>query len=100
MISREGDRVRVSGRLTIDAVTALYNSGLPPDGKPALVVDLGQVETVDSAAVSLLLSWLRRAQRDHISLSFSNVPDNLLSLTRLYGVDGLIPLCQEASSQP
>ena len=100
MISREGDRFRVSGRLTIDVVTALYNSGLPPDGNPALVVDLGQVEAVDSAAVSLLLSWLRRAQRDHLSLCFSNVPDNLMSLARMYGVAELIPICQEVSSQP
>ena len=100
MISRDGDRLQISGRLTIDVVTALYNSGLPADGKPALVVDLGKVEAVDSAAVSLLLSWLRRAQRDNVSLSFSNVPDNLISLARMYGVDKLIPLRQEVSTQP
>ena len=100
MISRDGDRFQVSGRLTIDVVTALFNSGLPPDGKSALVVDLGKVEAVDSAAVSLLLSWLRRAQRDHVSLCFSNVPDNLMSLARMYGVAELIPLCQEVSTQP
>ena len=90
----------VSGRLTIDAVTALYNGDLQANGKSALVVDLGKVEAVDSAAVSLLLSWLRRAQRDRVSLCFSNVPDNLLSLARLYGVDEFIPICQKASSQP
>ncbi len=100
MISRDGDRFQVSGRLTIDAVTTLYNSGLQPDGKSALVVDLGQVEAVDSAAVSLLLSWLRRAQRDHVSLCFLNVPDNLMSLARMYGVAELIPICQEVSTQP
>ncbi|MDE2310028.1 MAG: STAS domain-containing protein [Betaproteobacteria bacterium] len=99
MISRDGDRFQLSGRLTIDAVTALYNSGLPPDGESMLVVDLGKVEAVDSAAVSLLLSWLRRAQRDRVSLCFSNVPDNLMSLARMYGVAELIPLCQEVSKQ-
>jgi phospholipid transport system transporter-binding protein len=100
VISRDGDRFQVSGRLTIDVVTALFDSGLPPDGKSALVVDLGKVEAVDSAAVSLLLSWLRRAQRDHVSLCFSSVPDNLMSLARMYGVAELIPLCQEVSTQP
>ena len=100
MISRDGNRFQVSGPLTMDVVTALFDSGLSADGKPALVVDLGQVEAVDSAAVSLLLSWLRRAQRDNVSLSFSNVPDNLMSLARMYGVDKFIPLCQEVSTQP
>ncbi len=100
MINRDGGRCQITGPLTIDVVTALFNSGLPADGKSALVIDMDKVEAVDSAAVSLLLSWIRRAQHDHISLCFSNVPDNLLSLARLYGVDGFIPLCQEASAQP
>jgi len=100
VISRDGNRFQVSGPLTMDVVTALFNSGLPPDGKSALVVDLGKVEAVDSASVSLLLSWLRRAQRDQVSLCFSNVPDNLMSLARMYGVAEFIPLCQEVSTQP
>lgn len=100
MISRDGDSLQISGRLTIETVTGIFDTALQPAGKAGLAVDLGRVEAVDSAAVSLLLSWLRRAQRDQVQLCFFNVPDNLLSLARLYGVDGLIPLCREASSQP
>ena len=92
MIARDGDRLQVSGRLTMETVAALFNTGLPPDGDGALVIDLAQVEAVDSAAVSLLLSWLRRAQRNQVAISFVNVPDNLLSLARLYGVAELLPL--------
>lgn len=99
MITRDGDRLQVSGRLTMDTVAALFNAGLQPDGDGALVIDLEQVEAVDSAAVSLLLSWLRRAQRDQVALSFANVPDNLLSLARLYGVAELLPLCSKAAAQ-
>ena len=100
MISRDGNHFQVSGPLTMDAVAALLDSSLRLDGQSAVVVDLGKVEAVDSAAVSLLLSWLRRAQRDHVSLCFSNVPDNLMSLARMYGVAELIPLYREASTQP
>ena len=96
MIARDGDRLQVSGRLTIETVTGIFNTALQPTGKDGLVVDLGKVEAVDSAAVSLLLSWLRRAQRTQITLSFSNVPENLLSLARLYGVAELLPLCPAA----
>ena len=80
--------------------TELFNSGLQPNGKAALVVDMSQVEAVDSAAVSLILAWLREAQRSQVTLCFSHVPDNLLSLTRLYGVAELLPLCQDVSTQP
>jgi len=92
MIERDGERLKVSGRLTMDTVAALYDAGLQPDGDGRLEVDLAGVEAVDSAAVSLLLSWQRRAQRDNLKLSFANLPVNLLSLARLYGVAELLPV--------
>ncbi len=100
MIRREGNQVRVSGRLTMDTVATLFKSGLQPNGQTALVVDMSQVEAVDSAAVSLMLAWLREAQRSQVTLCFSNVPDNLLSLAHLYGVAELLPLCRDAAMQP
>ncbi len=95
MITRQGDCLQVSGRLTMETVSALFNTGLQPENGGDLVIDLAQVEAVDSAAVSLLLSWLRRAQSNQVAISFANVPDNLLSLARLYGVAGMLPLNQE-----
>lgn len=92
MIARAGNRLQVSGRLTMETVAVLFDTALQVNGSDALVIDLKQVEMVDSAAVSLLLSWLRRAQRNKVTLSFSHVPDNLLSLARLYGVAELLPV--------
>ena len=75
----------------METVTALYGADLQVGGKDALVIDFAKVEAVDSAAVSLLLCWLRRAQQQNAMLKFSNMPDNLLSLARLYGVAELFP---------
>jgi phospholipid transport system transporter-binding protein len=96
MITQDGGRLQVSGRLTMETVAALFDTDLQADASGALVVDLGKVEAVDSAAVSLLLSWLRRAQSNRVAISFDHVPDNLLSLARLYGVAELLPLRQVA----
>jgi phospholipid transport system transporter-binding protein len=100
MITRDGDRLQVSGRLTMETVAALFGTGLQGNEDGALVIDLARVEAVDSAAVGLLLSWLRRAQRDQVAISFANVPDNLLSLARLYGVAELLPLRNNSAAQP
>ncbi|CAH1385813.1 STAS domain-containing protein [Candidatus Nitrotoga sp. M5] len=100
MIERDGGYVHVSSSLTIETVTTLFKNGLQSDKKMPLVVDLAQVETVDSAAVSLLLSWLREAQRNSVELCFTNIPESLLSLARLYGVVDMLPLCGNDSSQP
>ena len=98
MIERDGDRLRVSGDLTMDTVAALFDTGLQPGAGGALEIDLAQVQTLDSAAVSLLLSWLRRAQRNNVALTFAHVPENLMSLARLYGVAELLPLSRDAAT--
>ncbi|MES2636014.1 MAG: STAS domain-containing protein [Pseudomonadota bacterium] len=53
-------------------------------------VDFAKVTDVDTAAVSLILEWKRRAEKDNQTLSFVNLPANLVSLMRLYDVDELI----------
>ena len=100
MIDRDGGCVQVPSHLTIETVTSLFKNGLQISGETPLVVDLAQVETVDSAAVSLLLAWLREAQSSSVKLCFAHVPENLLSLARLYGVVDMLPLCGNDSAQP
>ena len=77
-------------------VSALFNEGLKlqRDNKASseMLVDLAQLEKVDSSAVSLMLVWLREAQRNKMNLRFANVPGNLLSLAKLYGVAELLQL--------
>lgn len=93
MISGSDKRMQLQGSLTMRTVGKLYAGGLQPQNAASLVVDLSQVAEVDSSAVSLMLSWLREAQRNNVNLCFSHVPDNLLSLARLYGVAEILPLC-------
>ena len=54
------------------------------------VVDFKQVEDIDTAAVSLILEWKRRAIKENQALRFTNLPINLSSLVQLYGVEDFI----------
>lgn len=92
MIRREGDRLIVSGRLTMDSIGALFGDAMQPLEGKDWTVDLAQVEAADSAAVSMLLGWLRNAQRHDAKLNLVNIPDNLRSLAGLYGVADALPL--------
>lgn len=92
MIRREGDRLIVSGRLTMDTIGASFNDAMQPLEGKSWTVDLAQVEAADSAAVSLLLGWQRNAQRHEAKLILVNVPENLRSLADLYGVAEALPL--------
>lgn len=86
MISCEGNRCLVEGPITLDNVVALLDEAREKFTAAELVVDLGRVTDVDSAAVSLLLEWRRQAQAAGRTIRYVNLPANLKSLADLYGV--------------
>ena len=55
-----------------------------------LTIDFAGIASVDSSAVALLLEWRREALRLGKELVFVNLPQNLLALANLYGVEELI----------
>ena len=91
MIKREDDWMVVEGHLTIETVPALFETGLQHLASEDLRADFSGVESVDSAAVSMLLGWTRAAQRSQRTLRVTGLPDDLLSLAHLYGVTELLP---------
>lgn len=85
------EKMMVSGDVTIETVPALFAQGLHHLGSKDLVVDLSQTQAVDSAAVSMLLALQRAAQNRQRALQIVNLPENLLSLAKLYGVEEMLP---------
>jgi phospholipid transport system transporter-binding protein len=63
-----------------------------------LTIDFAGVDAVDSSAVALLLEWRRQAARLGRKLEFVNLPENLLALARLYGVEDLVAARPGASA--
>lgn len=55
-------------------------------------IDFADVTDVDTAALSLIMEWQRRAMASNCKVTFSNLPANLSSLAALYGVTEFIPL--------
>lgn len=96
MIVQDDDNYRVQGRITIDNAHAVLTEGLKLFDRDGLVVDLSGLEEVDSSAVSLMLEWLRAAQRDKRKLGFINLPANLTSLATQYGVLEMIQHTESA----
>lgn len=81
----------VSGALTLSHVAAELGRGRIAIGEGVRSVDLGEVAELDSSALALLLAWLREAQRRDRNLVFTNLPQGLTTIARLYGVADLLP---------
>ena len=91
MIRIDNDRMVISGPLTLETVGELAATPLCAE-QPVRVIDLGEVNKIDSAAVALLLHWLRQAEKTPCRLSFVNVPKDLHSLAALYDVADILAL--------
>lgn len=55
-------------------------------------IDFSEVTDVDTAALSLMMEWQRRAAASFCKVTYANLPVNLSSLATLYGVAEFIPL--------
>jgi|SRR5688500_3306451 phospholipid transport system transporter-binding protein len=97
MIRREGDRLLVSGPLTLANVAATLGEGKAAIAAGARSIDLGEVGELDSSALALLLAWLREARRLDRDLVFTNLPQGLTTIARLYGVAELLPAAPASS---
>lgn len=91
-LQRTGDgRFALSGPVVFATVTSLLPTGeqlLAADGE--VTVDLGEVTAVDSAALALLVEWLRRATAAGRTLRYTGLPARLQDIARLGGVDKVL----------
>ena len=99
-LSRQEDGVyALRGELRFATVIPLLrNSGqMFEDGTEAIVVDLIGVTLADSAGLSLLIQWWRQALAAGRTISYTHLPQQMLSMARLGGVDELLPLADTRS---
>jgi phospholipid transport system transporter-binding protein len=87
-----GDSVyRVSGELDFESVPSVWKASISClDGEAAPRIDLGGVGRVDSAALALVLEWVRWGIHHQRPVRFLNVPEKLLALARISEVSRLI----------
>ena len=92
MMRREGERLVLSGAVTLANAGGLLEEGRRHVAEGVKTVDLAEVSEMDSALLALLLAWTREALARSSKLGFANVPESLRTIARLYGVDGLLAL--------
>ncbi len=90
MIECNEGRCTLQGAVNLENALALREDGLRLFIAPEVILDLSGVTEVDSAAVSLLFEWRRAALAADRSIRYVNLPENLTSLAKLYGVTELV----------
>ncbi|MDR2093767.1 MAG: STAS domain-containing protein [Azoarcus sp.] len=80
--------LKLEGALTLHTVAAHLERPLP-DGD--FTIDLGGIAQADSAALALLLAWLRRAKARGSQVALRALPEPLRALAETYGIAPLLP---------
>ncbi len=62
-----------------------------------LVIRLDKVSRADSAGVAMLLEWLRLARQQGKSLQFVDIPEQMLAIVRVSGLDSILPLSRSTA---
>lgn len=96
----QGDEGRLAllGELTFETVPGLSKDLGPIFRECArLRVDLSDLERVDSAGLALLIEWTRLTRAFGHSLEFINIPQQLLTIARVSGLDQMLPFLQAQS---
>lgn len=91
-LSANGDGSwRIEGVLDFASVAALFGRTREVlAGADAVTLDLSGVERANSAGVALLLEWRREARRRGIALELAGLPEAVLRVARLSGVEDVL----------
>ncbi len=73
-----------------DNAVAILNQGIQAIDSGDSVMDMQDVRKTDSAAVAVVLEWIRRAQARGAELKVINAPDSFQNLVKLYSLSDLI----------
>lgn len=91
-IAVQDNQWRVAGGILVDNAGALLKESAALEMSDGLQIDFSEVSDVDTAALSLLIEWQRRALALNRKIAFKKLPESLMSLAALYGVADFIPL--------
>lgn len=82
--------LKPTGALTMDTAAEHVANGRAMAAAGDLEVDLSGVSGFDSAALALVLDWMRESAAHGRKLTLTSIPPELRSLAELYGVDDLL----------
>ena len=61
-------------------------------GLSSVQVDLSGINYADSSSLAMLVDWIRVAKEQHKDIKFMNMPQFMLDLGRVCGLDAILPI--------
>ncbi|MEH6357399.1 MAG: STAS domain-containing protein [Pseudomonadales bacterium] len=94
IIRKSDQQLQVSGCIGFDNALDLKQQGQRLINKASdhCQIDFSEVSRAGSAALTVLFSWIRHAADLSKTIEFTNLPEDLLGVAKVSGVDHILPL--------
>jgi len=90
MIDFDKNQWNLSGDLTIENIPSIVDLINKQKADIKTTIDFSKVTSIDTSAISLIFELQRQAKKTKSHFTFKNLPKNLNSLAKLYGVEDLV----------
>ena len=90
MIDFNKSQWNLSGDLTIEKIPAIIDLINKQKADKKTTIDFSKVTSIDTSTLSLIFELQREAKKNQSHFTFKNLPKNLNSLAKLYGVEDLV----------
>jgi len=90
MIVFEKNQWQLSGDLTIEKIPGIIELINKQRLDKKTTIDFSKVTSIDTSTLSLIFELQRQAKKIQSQFVFKNLPKNLNSLAKLYGVEDLV----------
>jgi phospholipid transport system transporter-binding protein len=69
-------------------------------GMDRACIDLSKLQASDSAGLALMIEWIKLSRMSRVKLSFKHIPDQLLALAKLSGLQDSEYFTSDGASSP
>jgi len=90
MIDFDKSQWNLSGDLTIEKIPTIIDLIKKQKTDKKTTIDFSKVTSIDTSTLSLIFELQRQAKKTQSHFVFKNLPKNLNSLAKLYGVEDLV----------
>lgn len=101
-LEANGNLLAVTGGVDFDGAAELASAGCQwlaqQPANSQVILDLGGVDRVSSAAISVMLEWLRAASQQRLTVQAVELSEPLRRLAEIAGLDSQLPALAATAS--
>jgi phospholipid transport system transporter-binding protein len=91
-IEQHGKTWQIAGDVLMDNANVILQQSEALSMADEFLVDFSAVSKVDTAALSLMMEWQRRAAVSSSTVRYANLPVNLSRLLTVYGLSDFVSI--------